>query len=302
MFLRAKRKKIKMSKKDKMFYFINDAFLFLALIIVAYPLLYIISSSFSSADAVSSGKVVLFPVDFSLEGYTAVFRDASVITGYLNTIFYTVAGTAINIFMTVLAAYPLSRKKFPGKSIFMFLFTFTMIFGGGLIPSYILMSDLGLVNTRWAMLIPGAIGVYNVIICRTFFQGNVPAELFEAAQLDGANHFTFLLKIVLPLSKSILAVLTLYYSVGHWNSYFNAFIYLSDSSMFPLQLVLREILIENKIDTSTLVDPILLEKKDGLENLLKYSLIVVSSVPFMLAYPFVQKHFVKGALVGAVKG
>jgi ABC-type glycerol-3-phosphate transport system permease component len=177
-----------------------------------------------------------------------------------------------------------------------------MVFDGGLIPTYLLNSSLGLVNTRWALLIPGAINVYNLIIARTFFQTNVPEELFEAASIDGCDHFRFLFRVALPLSKPILAVLTLYYAVAHWNSYFNALIYLSDRHLFPLQIILREILVLNTIDPSVVFDPQLAGAQHGLSELLKYSLIIVSSVPFMIVYPFISKHFVKGALVGAIKG
>jgi multiple sugar transport system permease protein/putative aldouronate transport system permease protein len=294
--------KIGHSKGDRAFYAINDFFLLLALLVVLYPIVYILSSSFSSGSAVSTGRVVLWPVDFSLEGYKTTFAYPTIVTGFRNTFFYMITGTVINLFMTVLAAYPLSRSKMKGRGLIMFLFTFTMIFSGGLIPDYMLMQRLHLVNTRWAMLIPGAIGVFNLIICRTFFQSNIPEELYESASIDGCNHFRFLRSVVIPLSKPILAVLTLYYAVGHWNAYFNAFIYLSDRSKFPLQIVLREILVMNQVDPSAVFDPELEASRYGLADLLKYSLIVVSTVPFMVAYPFVAKHFVKGALSGAIKG
>jgi multiple sugar transport system permease protein/putative aldouronate transport system permease protein len=290
-----------LSTGDKVFLNINDILLLLALALVLYPIIYIVSSSISSPRAVSAGLVRFFPVDFSLEGYAAIFKHRSVMTGFANTIFYTVAGTLINLLMTVLAAYPLSRQRMPGKKIIAFLFTFTMIFSGGLIPSYMLNSSLGLVNTRLVLLIPGAISIYNMIICRTFFEGNIPEELNEAAQIDGCDHIKFLIKIALPLSKPILAVLTLYYAVSHWNAYFDAFIYISDKELFPLQIILRSILIMNQT-TELIGDPEMMAAQQGMADLLKYSLIVTSSLPFMLAYPFVAKHFVKGALTGAVKG
>ncbi len=287
---------------DKIFFILNDAYLLIALLVVLLPTLHIISSSFSSPIAVSTGRVTLFPVDFSLKGYKTIFEHPSILSGFYNTIIYTVCGTLVNVFMTVLAAYPLSREKTPGKKLILFLFTFTMIFDGGLIPNYLLNLKLGLVNTRWVMIIPGAISAYNLIICKTFFQTTIPEEMFEAASIDGCRHTRFLAQIVLPLSKPILAVLTLYYAVGHWNSYFSAFIYLSNKKLFPLQIILREILVLNTIDASVILDPELLAAQQGLSDLLKYSLIIVSSVPFMIAYPFVAKHFVKGALVGAIKG
>ena len=295
-------RKIKNSKGDHAFLAINDLLLLIALLIVLYPLIYIISSSFSSPSAVSTGRVILWPVDFSVEGYTAVFRYPMIISGFGNTFFYTFFGTLINIIMTVLAAYPLSRPKMAGRKIFMFLFTFTMIFNGGLIPNYILLQNFGMVNTRWALLIPGAIGIYNLIICRTFFQNNIPEELHEAAAIDGCNHPRFIVNVIIPLAKPILAVLILYYAVSHWNAYFNAFIYLSDKNKFPLQIILREILVMNTVDPSAVFDPELEATKQGMADLLKYSLIIVSTAPFMIAYPFVSKHFVKGALTGAVKG
>lgn len=293
---------MRLSTFDRFFLAFNDLILLVALLLVLYPIVYILSSSFSSPAAVSSGKVVLFPVDFSLRGYKAVFEYKDIVMGFSNTIFYTIAGTLINLVMTILAAYPLSRRRMPGKRILMFLFTFTMIFSGGLIPSYMLNSSLGFVNSRWVMLIPNAISIFNMIIARTFFESNIPEELVEAAQIDGCDHIRFLLRMVIPLSKPIIAVLALYYSVGHWNAYFDAFIYLNDKALFPLQIILREILVLNSIDSSAVVDPVLATQRQGMADLLKFSLIVVSSLPFMIIYPFVSKHFVKGALTGAIKG
>lgn len=293
--------KIKQPKGDRVFTIVNDLLLLLGFLIVLYPLIYILSSSFSAPKAVATGKVILWPVDFSLRGFEAVFEHKAIVTGFLNTIFYTVAGTAVNIVMTVMAAYPLSRKSLPGRRVLLFLFTFTMIFNGGLIPSYLLNSDLGLINTRAVMIIPLAISVYNVIICRTFFESTIPDELLEASQIDGCSHFRFLLQMVVPLSKSIIAVLVLYYALGHWNSYFQAFIYITDRSKFPLQIILRDILVLNSVN-DIIADPQLYAARQGMAELLKYSLIVVSSAPFMIAYPFVAKHFVKGVMIGSVKG
>ncbi|MDF2673511.1 MAG: carbohydrate transporter rane protein 2, family [Clostridiales bacterium] len=296
------RKSIKLSSFDRFFLFFNDMILLGALLLVLYPVIYIISSSLSSPIAVASGRVVLFPVEFSLRGFKAVFEYRDIVNGFSNTIFYTITGTLINLTMTILAAYPLSRRRMPGKGIIMFLFTFTMIFSGGLIPNYMLNSNLGLLNTRLVMIIPNAISIFNMIIARTFFESNIPEELVEAAQIDGCDHMRFLLKMVLPLSKPIIAVLALYYSVGHWNAYFDAFIYLNNKVLFPLQIILREILVLNSIDSSAIVDPVLATSRQGMADLLKFSLIVVSSLPFMFIYPFVSKHFVKGALTGAIKG
>lgn len=289
-------------KKDFLFYLVNDGILFVALIVTLYPLIYVVSSSFSSPDAVAAGHVWLLPVKPSMEGYRAVFTNKYIATGYGNTIFYTVAGTALNVSMTLLAAYPLSRKDFMPQKLLMFLFTFTMIFNGGMIPNYLLNQSLGFVNTRWVMILPGALTVWNVIITRTFFQYNLPDELLEAAQLDGCSDFSFAASIALPLSRPIIAVITLFYAVEHWNAFFDAFLYLRDRKLFPLQIVLRDILIANSVDTTQISDPTVIAKLSGMNELLKYSLIVVASVPVMCMYPLVQKHFVKGVMVGAIKG
>lgn len=294
-------RKIKDSFEDKIFNFVNDFLLLLAALIVLYPLIYIVSCSFSSPDAVAKGKVVLWPVDFSLRGYEEVFSYKAIVTGFANSTFYTVVGTTVNILMTVAAAYPLSRKEMPGRRFLLFLFTFTMLFNGGLIPSYLLISNLGLINTRAVMIIPLALNVFNVHICRTYFETTIPDELVEAAHLDGISHTRFIAQIAMPLSKAIIAVLVLYYGLGHWNSYFQAFLYLTDKNKYPIQIVLRDILILNQVN-EIITDPILYEKRRGMAQLLKYALIVVSSTPFMIAYPFVAKHFVKGVMIGAVKG
>ena len=297
-----KAKKVRLSSSDKIFYGIVTVFLALMGLIVLYPLIYVVSCSFSTPESVMSGDVILFPVEFTLEGYTAVFRTNKVLLGFRNSAFYTVAGTLINLFMTIISAYPLSRRDLVGQGRIMMLFTFTMIFGGGMIPNYLLIKDLGLLNSVWAMLLPGAIAVYNMIIMKTFFQSSIPGELLEASQIDGCSDIKYLTEVVLPLSKSIIAVVTLYYAVGHWNSYFSAFMYLSNPDLYPLQIFLREILIASKVDAEMLVDDIANAPTYGLEYILKYSLIVVATVPMLIIYPFVQKHFVKGVMIGAVKG
>lgn len=294
-------RKPRISTGDKVFYTIAYTTLTFFALLVLYPLIYILSASFSSPSAVSAGKVVLLPVEPSLRGYTEVFSYGPLLTGYRNTIFYTVVGTAINISMTMCAAFGLTRKNVPGVRVLTFMFMFTMLFSGGLIPTYLLMKDLNFINKIWVMLIPGAISVQNMIIARTFIQTSIPAELNDAATIDGCTEFTYFFKILLPLSKTIIAVLTLYYAVGHWNSYFSAMIYLRNKKLFPLQIVLREILILNQIDLSML-DPEMEEQFRGMEDLLKYSLIVISTVPIMCVYPFVQKYFVKGVMIGSLKG
>ncbi len=299
---RGKKGRVRAGRGDRVFYWIINVVMFVVLLVVMYPLVYIVSASFSSPDAVASGRVFLLPVEPTLEGYVAVFREKNIMTGYGNTIFYTVTGTVITILMTLIAAYPLSRDDLRFRSPLMLLFTFTMIFSGGMIPNYMLMRDLRLLNTRLAMIIPGAISVYNMIITRTFFKQTIPRELLEAAQIDRCTDFGFFMRIVLPLSKSVIAVIALYYAVAHWNAYFNAFLYLNDKALFPLQIILRDILVSNSIDPTLVTDPELMSAKRGMADLLKYALIVVSSAPVLCLYPFVQRHFVQGVMIGSIKG
>ncbi|CAN7432492.1 carbohydrate ABC transporter permease [Paenibacillus sp. LjRoot56] len=287
---------------DRMYLFFVYLFLIICLIIVAYPLIYIVSSSFSSSSAVISGKVWLFPVEPTLRGYKAVFQNPQILTGYGNSLFYLFFGTLLSVMLTITAAYPLSRKNFYGRNVITALFIFTMLFNGGLIPYYLTVKGMGLLDTRWAMIIPGAISVWQVILARTFFQTSIPSELTEAAHLDGCSDFKFLLRIVIPLSKPIIAVLVLMYAIGYWNSYFEALIFLKSAKLYPLQLILRNILILNSIDPTMIKDVKELADRQGLKELLKYSLIVVASAPVLMLYPFVQKHFVKGLLIGSLKG
>ena len=295
-------KKVKMSKKDTVFMGLVYLFLTFVLVIVLYPLIYVISASFSSPGAVSSGKVFLLPVDPTLIGYDAVFKNPKIVSGFLNSFFYLIIGTAVNVAMTMLAAYPLSRREFLGRKIISGIFVFTMYFSGGLVPTYLLVKNLHLLDTRAAVIIPVAMSVWNVIIARTYLQSTIPDELYEAAQLDGCSVTGFLVKIVLPLSAPILAVLVLYYGVGNWNSYFNAMIYLKSQELYPLQLVLREILMLGKVDMTMITDVNALQRMQGLSSLLKYAVIVVASLAMMAIYPFVQKHFVKGIMIGSLKG
>lgn len=297
----AGRKRKVMSKSDRTFIIVLMAVLAVFGMIVAYPLIYVFSSSFSSPSAVVAGRVWLWPVDFSLEGYKAIFKTPKVLIGYRNSLFYMVVGTCINLVMTMLAAYPLSRSDLPGQGPLMLVFTFTMIFSGGMIPTYLVIRKLHMLNSVWSMLIPGAINVYNMIITRTFMQ-SIPKELLEAAQIDGCSDFQYFVQMVLPLSKSVIAVITLYYAIAHWNAYFDAFMYLSDEKLYPLQIFLRDILINNKVDAGLIIVDEAAAAKEGLSDLLKYSLIVVATIPVMIIYPFVQKHFVKGVMIGAVKG
>ena len=297
-----KAKKSRHSGSDLRLEWILRIFCVIIGIIMAYPLIVVVSTSFSSPAAVMSGKVLLFPVDFSLEGYKAVFRTNDILIGYRNSLFYMVAGTMINVFMTLLAAYPLSRDDLVGQGAIMKLYTFTMLFGGGMIPHYLLLKDLHMLNTIWAMIIPGAISVYNMIITRTFIKSNIPKEMLEAAKIDGASDIQYFVKMVLPLSGSVIAVITLYYAVAHWNAYFNAFMYLTDKNLYPLQIFLKNILVSNQVQAELLVDEYTSSAVESIAEVLKYSLIVVAVVPVMVIYPFVQKHFVKGVMIGAVKG
>lgn len=295
------KKKVNNLLEDRILYFVVYSIIILFMIVILYPIVFVVAASFSEGTEVQLGHVYLWPVKPTLEGYRAVFSHKNVLAGYRNTIFYTLGGTLINVVMTVLCAYPLSRKDMPMRGFFMFLFVFTMFFGGGLIPTYLLVNDLGMVNTVWALLIPGAMSVYNMIITRTFFQ-NIPIELLEASRIDGCSDARYFFSVLLPLSQAVVSVIALYYAVAHWNSYFNALIYIRDSALQPLQLILRNILLSTRVSLNEFEDPDLLEGKIGLEFLVKYALIVVSSAPIMCLYPFVQKFFAKGVMLGSVKG
>ncbi len=293
---------IKDTRGDRVLYLIVDILLILIFLIVAYPIIYVVSCSFSSPKAVSSGQVLLWPVQPSIEGYKLVFSYKSVWTGLKNSMFYTIVGTTLNMVLTTLAAYPLSRPNYQGRKLFMAIFLFTMIFNAGMIPRYVLMSKLHLINTRWVLVLSGGISVYNMIIVRTFFRTGIPGELFEAAHLDGCSELQCFRQIALPLSKSVLSVITLYYAVAHWNAYFNAMLYVREQTLQPLQLVLRNILIASRVDLTQITDSELLERASGMTDLLKYALIVLTSVPVILIYPLVQKYFEKGVMIGSVKG
>lgn len=288
--------------KDKIFIIIVYVLLSILFVIVAYPLIYIVSASFSDPQAVISGKVVLWPVSPTLRGYAAVFKNHKIVAGFINSILYMAIGTFVNIVMTILCAYPLSRKEFTARNKLAAIFVFTMYFSGGLVPTYILVNKLGLINSPLAMIIPSAMSTYNMIICRTYIQNSIPDELYEAAQLDGCTPWKYLKRVVVPLCKPIIAVLVLYYGVAKWNSYFDAMLYLKKASLQPLTTVMREILIQNKIDYTMISDAKVASEMQGLTQLLKYSTIVVASVPVLIIYPFVQKYFVKGVMIGAVKG
>lgn len=270
-------------------------------LIVLIPLIFVLAASFSDPDLVIKGKVLLLPKGFTTKAYTMVFENEDIWRGFRNSCLYTIAGTLISVILTILAAYPLSRKELPGRNLFMMLILFTMYFSGGMIPTYLLVKDLGMYNTVWSLLIPAAISTYNLIVAKTFFENSIPGELYESARLDGCGNIAMLYRIVLPLSKAILAVLVLYYAVGIWNAYFDALIYVRDTSLHPLQIVLRNILLLGQTEQMGTND-VGMADKIKMAEAVKYSAIVVSSIPMLLIYPFVQKYFVKGVMIGAVKG
>lgn len=278
---------------------LNGILLTLSCVMVLYPVLYVLGSSFSDPMAVMKNEVTLLPVGFTTIGYKAVFADSEIWTCYLNTIFYTVAGTAISIFATSTGAYVVSRKDFAPRNTLMIFVAFTMFFSGGMIPTYLLIANLHMMDTIWAMILPGAISAYNFIIMRTFFQNSIPFELQEAAIIDGCNDVQIFAKIVMPLSAPIIAVMVLFYGVANWNAYFNALIYLSSRNLYPLQLKLREILIQNE-SSEAVTGPASDQQILGMN--VKYALIVVSTVPILCVYPFLQRYFVKGIMIGAIKG
>lgn len=291
---------IKLSRSDRIFEWINYTILTAVLLAVLYPLYFVVIASFSNPTYVNNGSMVFWPKGWMILGYEKVFQYADVWIGFRNTIFYTVLGTLLNVAVTMGIAYTLSRKSFLGKKALMIFVLIPMFFGGGLIPTFLVVKGLGLYNTWLAMIILGTVNVFNVIIARTFIQSSIPEELYEAAQMDGCNHFTYFFKIILPLSSSIIAVLLLYYGVGHWNDFFTPLIYLNDKNLFSLQLVLRGILIQSTIQTD-LLDAEDAARKQMLVEQIQYALIIVTSLPILAVYPFLQKYFVKGVMIGSVK-
>ncbi len=295
------KKQIKKSYQDKIFHIVNVLIMIAMLIIFIWPLYFVVVASFSDPIAVTTGKTLLRPVGFSLEGYKMILEYKPLWLGYANTIFYTAAGTLLNLIFSVCMAYPLSRKDFPLRKVLLPAFMFTMYFGGGLIPTYLVVKNLHMVDTRWAMIVPGLISVYNALVIRTYFMNSIPHELQEASELDGANAAQYLWKVVLPLSKPVLAVVGLYYAVGHWNDFYSALIYIYDTDLLPLQTVLRNALMAQTMVDVTL-DPAEAELMflNGLT--MRYSMIIAAAIPMLCMYPFIQKHFVKGVMVGSVKG
>lgn len=303
-------KRIRMSPGDRVFVVLNGFLLFLFFVATLYPILFVLSASFSDPTAVSTGKMILFPIDPTFQGYEFILQYKEIWTGYANTLFYTIVGTMWNLFLTLPCAYALSRRDMGSRGVIMAIFMVTMYFSGGLIPGYLNMRDLGLLDSRIGLVLNTSISVYNLIVARTFFANSIPWELHEASFLDGCTDFRIFLKIVLPLSSPIIAVLTLYYGVGHWNSYFNALIYIQDRAKYPLQVFLREILVQGKFAEQLLQSGVTLSKEDLIElykqsktaDMIKYGIIVVSTVPMMIIYPWMQRFFAKGVMIGSVKG
>ena len=289
---------IKKSTSRKVFELFNNLFMVAFSVITLYPFLYVLAASLSGDEFLLSGNFGIIPVGINFDAYKAVLSYPMLGRSYLNTILYTVIGTGINLVMTVLGAYPLARKELKGKKIITFMIVFTMFFSGGLIPTYLIVKSVGLYNTFWAMVVPNAIATYNLILMRTYFQ-NIPSEIEEAAQIDGYGYFSILAKIIIPLSVPSIATVGLFYAVAHWNSYFNALIYLKDQTLYPVQILLRQIVIQNStediINSSTMGGVMFAEN-------VKYAIIIVTALPIICVYPFIQRYFIKGLMVGSVKG
>ncbi|GAF11381.1 ABC transporter, permease protein [Bacillus sp. JCM 19046] len=293
---------IKRTKGDKAFDAVNLFFLTLGCLIVLYPLYFIVIASISDPNRIFAGDVLFLPKGVTLDGYGRIFSDPGIWNGFKNTFIYSSLGTAISVTLTVTAGYALSRKDLAGRHLIMAFLLITLFFHGGMIPTYLVVRDLGMVNTIWAMVIPNAVGLWNVIICRTFFQTSIPKDMLEAAQIDGCNDFRFFSKIVVPLSKPIIAVMVLFHVVTHWNSFFDALIYLNNDSLYPLQLILRNLLIQSEVSSQMIGDVESSQAQLAVAEQIKYGVIIVSSIPLLILYPFLQKYFVKGVMIGSIKG
>ncbi|MCL2833883.1 MAG: carbohydrate ABC transporter permease [Treponema sp.] len=282
----------------------NFSIMIIISVLMLYPFLFVLAASFSSGSEVSRGMVGIIPKGFNVDSYRAVFQYKYIWEGYRNTLLYTTAGTSINLAFTMAGAYPLSRKQFYGRGVFTFIIAVTMFFSGGLIPTYLVMKSYKLLNTFWVMVIPGAINTWNMIIMRTFFQ-NIPNELEEAAVIDGCSDIGVLFRVILPLSTASIMTIGMFYAVGHWNSWFNAFIYLRDQSRYPIQLWLRLIVLQNQINDITLIasqGAVDQSAERLVSDTIKYAVIIVAAAPILCVYPFIQKYFVKGTMIGSVKG
>lgn len=296
------RKSNRQSAFDIGFDVVSTLLLIVALLIVLYPLYFVLIASISDANSISLGKVILLPKNIDFVGYRRILQDNRIMNGYVNSILYTMASTVIGTITTILAGYSFSRTDLVGRKALMMVYVFTMYFSGGLIPTYLVVKDVGLLGSPWAVILMGAISVYNIIIARSFFSSSIPVDLYEAAQLDGCSNGRFFISIVVPLSKSIIAVIALYYAVAQWNGYFNALIYLSKQNQYPLQMVLREILLSSQSVQADVTDVDAIQEMQRIAATIKYGVIVVASLPMLMLYPFIQKYFVKGVMIGSVKG
>lgn len=296
------RNRKKLSGEDRVFHIINFLIMVVIGVVTVYPLYYIVLASVTDPTVVNSGKLLLLPEKIYLEGYKAAFEYKQLFSGFLNSILYTAVGTITSIVLTIPGAYALSRKDLKGRNIIMFLCTFTMFFSGGMVPAYMLVNNLKLIDTMWAMVLPGALSVYNLIVVRTFFQVNLSDELLEAARMDGCSDLRFFWDIALKVSGTIIAVMVLFYAVAQWNSYFNAIMYLNSRSKMPLQAVLRDLLILNTVTNELPIDATETVDRMMRADQLKYCVIIISTVPMMILYPFIQRHFTKGVMIGSVKG
>lgn len=292
---------LKQSKSDRIFDAVNVCIMCLVLCVTLYPLIYVLSASISYPEAVMRGEIVLLPKGLSLLSFSKVFENNAIWMGYINSILYTLAGTLVNLVMTFFGAYPLSKKNLWGRKTISIIFLFTMYFGGGLIPTYLVIKNLKMIDTFWVMILPGAIATYNLIVMRTYFSSSIPPELFEAAEIDGSNELQTILNVVIPLSMPILSVIMLFYAVGHWNSYFHPMIYITSREKQPLQVIMREIVLQNSMADMTNASEGFLEQAMFSESI-KYSTIVVASLPMLILYPFITKYFTKGVMLGAIKG
>lgn len=303
-----KSKKKKLSASNRAFYVFNTVFWIVAMLLILYPLYLVIIASVSDPDAIVRGEVIWHPVDFSLVGYKAVFKYSQMLHSYLNSFIYTVTSVALSVAITLAAAYALSRPKFAGKGVLNLFFVFTMFFNGGLIPTFLVMKDIGLYNTPWVMILMGCVSVWNLMVARTYIQTSIPQELYEASMLDGANHFQYFFKVVLPLCRTIVAVLVVYYGVSKWNDYFTGLVYLRNRDLLPLQTVLREILATLQVDKSgdymmSMADSAAsMNEAVRIANVAKYCIIVVATGPVVILYAFMQKYFEKGVMIGSLKG
>lgn len=297
---------VKETFSDRMFNAFNKIMMVLVLVIVLYPLIYVVSASVSDPKYVNSGNMWLLPKGMTFEGYRRVFKNPEIWLGYANTIFYTVIGTLVSIGITIPAAYSLSRRDLVGRKFISGIFVFTMFFSGGLIPLYLLIKNLNMINTIWAILLPGALSVWNIIVTKTYFQSTIPQELEDAAKIDGCSNSRLFFSIVLPVSIPIIAVMALFYGVGRWNEYFSAMIFLKDRKLFPLQLFLREILIISDMSKSSEViagaEAQIMAEQARMAQIVKYSVIIVATLPIIMVYPFLQRYFIKGIMVGSLKG